>query len=79
MKTLKKLNLIFLSTISGVVLTSCAAGAATAGYSIKAQSADGLSAEAEQRIINRAKMEILAEIPVQKPYASQTINNPVSG
>ncbi len=52
-------------------LTSCAAGAATAAYSLKAQTADGLSAEAEQRIIQRAKNEVFSELNSSKSSISQ--------
>lgn len=58
MNTLR--NLILFS-FAALILSGCAAGAATAGYAIKAQSADGLSAAAEQRIIDRAKREITFE------------------
>lgn len=53
-------------------LSSCAAGAATAGYAIKAQSADGLTAPAEQRIIDRAKKEMMWEMTHPQPtYCNQ--------
>ena len=47
------------------ILSGCAAGAATAGYALKAQSADSLTASAEQRIVDRAKMEIMTELSKQ--------------
>lgn len=53
-----------------LVLTGCAAGAATAGYAIKAQSADGLTSEAEQKIVDRTKREIFAEISAGSPSVS---------
>lgn len=59
MKTINKLMMLSCSLL---FLSGCAAGAATAGYALKAQSADSLSAEGEQRIIDRTKREILAEI-----------------
>lgn len=59
MKLFYKLMLISLSILS---LTGCAAGAATAGYALKAQSADSLTANAEQRIVERTKREIMAEL-----------------
>lgn len=65
MKNLKKLSLFALPVVLSTILTSCAAGAATAGYAIKAQSADGLTAEAEQRIINRAKAEMMCDMPMR--------------
>ena len=60
-----------------VILSGCAAGAATAGYAVKADSAstastaqratkadaaDSLTSEAEQKIVDRTKREILAEL-----------------
>lgn len=54
-------------TLLVLILSGCAAGsaaAATAGYSLKAQSADSLSAEAEERIVERVKREIKAELAV---------------
>lgn len=53
---------IVLTLATGMSLVGCAAAAATAGYSLKAQTAECLSADAEQRIIDRAKREILAEV-----------------
>lgn len=48
--------------LSLVILSGCAAGAATAGYALKAQSADSLTAAAEQRIVERTKREIMSEM-----------------
>lgn len=77
MKNLKKLSIFILPVILSTILTSCAAGAATAGYALKAQSADSLTAEAEQRIIKRAKYEVLTEIQSQRycDNFSTTSNN----
>lgn len=47
-------------------LSGCAAGAATAGYSLKSQSADSLTASAEQRIVDRTKTEIMLELSRQQ-------------
>lgn len=58
-KTSASLSLILFS-IS--LLTSCAAGSATAGYALKANTSDNLSADAEQRIVDRAKREMKAEM-----------------
>lgn len=44
------------------LLTGCAAGAATAGYALKAKEADYLSAQGEQRITERVKREVMLEI-----------------
>jgi len=55
------------------ILSGCAAGAATAataGYSLKSQSADSLTAEAERKMIDRAKKEIIAEMMITGPSAS---------
>jgi hypothetical protein len=68
MKALNKV-LVTMSMFSIAILTGCAAGAATAvtaGYSLKAQSADSLTADGEQRIIDRAKKEILSEMSMEK-------------
>jgi hypothetical protein len=43
-------------------LTGCAAGSATAGYSLKAKEADYLSASGEQRITERVKREVILEL-----------------
>lgn len=78
MKSFNKLALLALSALSLSSLTSCAAGAATAGYAIKSQSADSLTASAEQRIINRAKAEIMADVSMQQQYAAPNRYAPVS-
>jgi hypothetical protein len=52
--------------LSLFLLTSCAAGSATAGYALKAQYADNLSACAEQRIVDRTKAEIMYELRAQE-------------
>lgn len=62
MKMFSKIMAISLSALSFAILTGCAAGAATAGYALKAHSADSLSSQAEQRIVERTKREIMAEI-----------------
>ena len=45
-----------------VVLGGCALGAGTAGYAVKAQAADSLTPQAEQRIVDRAKQETITEL-----------------
>ena len=55
-------NKLMVFSFSILILSGCAAGAATAGYALKAQSADSLTADAEQRIIDRAKREVMADI-----------------
>lgn len=47
------------------ILAGCAAGSATAAYSLKSQSADSLTAEAERRIIERTKREVMNELSSQ--------------
>ncbi len=68
MKTIRNLIALLLSAL---IFSGCAAGAATAGYALKAQSADSLSADGEQRIIDRAKREVLAEISGANTSASR--------
>lgn len=68
MKNLRKLMMLLIPVISLTVLSSCAIGAAsaaTAGYSLKSQSADSLTSEAEQRIVDRTKAEIMSELSRQ--------------
>lgn len=62
MKKLHKCVHIAFTIIGIATLSSCAAGAATAAYSVHAKTADGLTSEAEQRIVNRAKNEMRAEL-----------------
>lgn len=71
MKKVVKLAKSFTLLIALVSLTGCAAGAATSGYSLKAQTADSLSAEAEQRLVERTKREIMAELS----RSSNTVSN----
>ena len=66
----KKFGILGLVLLTMTILTGCAAGAATAGYALKAQSADSLSAEAEQRIVQRAKRELMAEMSQPCPNQS---------
>ncbi len=61
---LKKCLLISTALLGSLTLTSCALGSLGAGYSIKAKTADGLTGEAEQRIVDRTKNEIYREINV---------------
>jgi len=58
--------LLSLLTLSITFLTGCAAGSATAGYALTAQSAYSLSAAAEQRIVNRTKAEVMSELSRQQ-------------
>lgn len=65
---MKKLNKIIASTLTVLTLStlvSCAAGSATAAYSVKAHTADGLSAEAESRVVERTKRELMYELSQQ--------------
>jgi hypothetical protein len=45
-----------------VTLTGCAVGAAASAYSINARSADSLSSEAADRLVARAKEEVLGDL-----------------
>jgi len=47
--------------LSAILLSSCAAGSATAGYALKAQSADSLTVKAERSLIDRVKEELSKE------------------
>ncbi len=51
------LKTLLLLAMTSITLTSCAAGSATSAYSLKALTADGLTAEAENRIVDRIKRE----------------------
>lgn len=78
MKTFSKLVTISLSILTLAILTGCAAGAATAGYALKSQSADSLTASAEQRIVDRTKAEIMSELSKQQcasPYYQTPVRN----
>ena len=72
-KTLNNTVKTMISALSLAILTGCAAGAATAGYAIKAQSSDSLTSAAEQRIVDRTKQEIYFEMSRQQQY--QNISN----
>ena len=53
------------SVIYLLMLSGCAIGAgtaATAGYSLKAKTAEELSPSGEQRIVDRAKQETITEL-----------------
>jgi len=54
------LKLTALLALTG--LASCAAGAATAAYSINARTSETLSADAEEKIVQRAKNETINEL-----------------
>lgn len=66
MKNFKFIAYAVFSMFSLAFLSSCAAGSATAAYALKAQTADNLSADAEQRIVSRTKNEVLTEMYRQK-------------
>lgn len=68
MRIFKRLINISLPVFGLIFLSGCAAGAATAGYSLKAQSADSLSTSAEQRIVDRVKREMMAELSPNNQY-----------
>lgn len=50
---MKRINLLLLIVV--LSCSSCAAGAATAGYAIKAQSADNLASPARMRLVEEIK------------------------
>lgn len=58
MNYFNKLAKLTLPLISIAILSGCAVGAATAGYALKAQTADSLTVEAEQKIVDRVKREM---------------------
>jgi hypothetical protein len=59
MKNMLKTMICMLSLLS---LTSCAAGSLTAGYAARCNVADSLTSEGEQKIVDRAKKEIVLEL-----------------
>ncbi len=65
MKFYTVLSMITLSVMCSFI-TGCAAGSATAGYALKSQSADSLTASAEERLVNRVKREIMQEIATKE-------------
>jgi len=56
----KSLQVFFVFGLA--TLTGCAVGAAASAYSINARSADSLSSEAADRIVARAKEEMLSDL-----------------
>lgn len=66
MKTINKFTSLTLALIAVLALSSCALGSATAGYALRAKSADELSSDAEQKIVSRTKHEIFSELTRQK-------------
>lgn len=77
MKMFNKLMTLSLSMLTIAILTGCAAGAATAGYALKAQSADSLTASAEQRIVDRAKSEIMSDLYKQQHVSAPCTQAPI--
>lgn len=60
-----KLPRVFITLAVTLMLSGCAIGAgtaATAGYSLKAKTAEELSPAGEQRIVDRAKQETITEL-----------------
>lgn len=71
---MKKIMILSLPLVLAALFSGCALGAAsavTAGYSLKSQSADSLTVEAEQRIVDRVKREVKAEIHNMESCASK--------
>ena len=57
MKTLKRL--VIVTMVSGLIyLSGCALGSATAAYSVRAKTAEELSPEAEQRLVDRIMRDV---------------------
>ena len=68
MNTFKKFAKSSLLIIAVSFLSGCAAGAATAGYSLRSVTADSLSPQAEQRIVERTKREMYFELCENGPH-----------
>ena len=71
LKLFKNIKVIYFTIAPLLLLSGCAVGAATAAYSVKSQTADCLSSEGEERIIFKAKKEILSEIYAANPILAQ--------
>lgn len=56
---------VVVTAFSIPLFTGCAAGSAAAGYTVSAKSADKLSQEAEDHIIERVKAEVIAELAMK--------------
>lgn len=67
MKAFSKLMMISLSLLSLSTLTSCAAGSLTAGYAARSNVAESLTADGEQKIVDRTKREIASEMRATPP------------
>ena len=59
-------TLICISLVGLIIFGGCAAGAATAGYSVRAKTAEELAPEATDRIVNRIKEDL-------KPWIKEEI------
>lgn len=70
MKIKKFASGLLLLALTSVILTGCAAGAATAAYAVRSNTADSLTAEGEQRIIDRTRREIMAELSSTSPCSA---------
>lgn len=69
-----KMTHILLCVMTAAMLSSCAAGSATAGYALKAQSADSLTTQAEQRLVDRIKGELIQGHCPVRCVPVQTLN-----
>lgn len=58
MRALKKYASILACLVTLLLLNSCAAGSVTAGYALKAKETESLTAEGEQKLVNRIKREV---------------------
>ena len=61
---MKKLGLLFLAAAGALGLCSCAAGSLTAGISGVSVVSTGLTADGEQKIVDRVKSEVAREYGV---------------
>ena len=59
-------TLICICSILAMLLVGCAAGSATAGYSVRAKTAEELSPKAEDRLVTKIKDDI--EIWLEAEY-----------
>lgn len=65
---------LFAFMLVAVITAGCAAGAATsatAGYALKAQSADSLTAEGEAKLVERVKGEMKQTPALPAPTTAQ--------
>lgn len=67
-----------IAILSLICLASCAVGSATAAYAMNARTSDKLSAESEEKIVQRAKQETINELIAKglvKPEEKELVLN----